>query len=109
MVPDGGAYRHRRLLATVARAAAAMVVVVAAVAVFAWPGAATAASETGGSERLARALLLAQKGDWPGARDLADGLGEPQLRSYFLWRELLESRDRPPFAAYDAFFRHGAD
>lgn len=59
--------------------------------------------------RLQQALLSAEKGDWQWARHLAEDVGVPQLGSYFRWRELLESDDRPAFAAYADFLRRSDD
>jgi soluble lytic murein transglycosylase len=61
------------------------------------------------AERLEQVLLSADKGDWQWALHLARPLGLPQLRAYLSWRELLESRDKPPFAAYRDFLRQGTD
>lgn len=71
------------------------------------PSARAAAADSGG--RLEQALLSAEKGDWQWARRLAEDVGAPQLKSYFRWRELMESDDRPAFAAYGDFLRRGDD
>jgi soluble lytic murein transglycosylase len=68
---------------------------------------AAGAAEPGG--KLQQALLSAEKGDWQWARRLAEDVGGPELRSYFRWRELLESDDRPAFAVYGDFLRRGDD
>ena len=42
---------------------------------------------------------------WSWAIRLADQTGIPALGGYVRWRQLLESKDRLPFAAYAAFLR----
>ena len=58
---------------------------------------------------LERMLEAADQGEWPWAARLAGGSGVPQLPSYVRWRELAESKDRPPFDAYAAFLRADPD
>src|SRR5688572_2710078 len=67
------------------------------------------AAEPGRGERLQQALLSAEKGDWQWARHLADDVGVPALRTYFRWREFLESDDRPSFTSYHEFLRREGD
>jgi soluble lytic murein transglycosylase len=62
-----------------------------------------------GQERVDQILQAADDGDWSWAQHLAAGLGVPQLRAYVRWRELLESTDHPPFAAYQEFLARGSD
>ena len=58
---------------------------------------------------LERLLEAADQGDWPWAARLAGRSDVPQLRSYVRWRELAESKDRPPFDVYAAFLRASPD
>ncbi|MFL5335059.1 MAG: lytic transglycosylase domain-containing protein [Geminicoccaceae bacterium] len=67
------------------------------------------AAETELRQRLAQLLAAADDGQWSWAARLAEQTGVPVLGGYVRWRELLESRDRPPFAAYAAFLRGGGD
>ena len=48
-------------------------------------------------------------GQWQWAARLAESAGEPRLRDYVRWRELLESKDQPPFSAYAGFLRRERD
>lgn len=89
------AAKGKRTSTAKAASAAARVATVAALAAPATP--------------LAQALLSADKGDWQWARRVGDNVGSPLLRSYFRWRELLESDNQLPFAAYDEFLRQGGD
>ena len=50
-------------------------------------------------------LEAADQREWEWAARMAADTGVPQLGSYVRWRELAESRDRPPFVAYAAFLR----
>ncbi len=70
------------------------------------PGAARAGD---GRSNLERLLDAADQGEWDWAQKLAADSGVPQLRSYVRWRELAESKDRPPFTAYAAFLAGGTD
>lgn len=69
------------------------------------------AATDGRAERLERLLQAADRGEWAGARRLADALGSPALGTYLRWRELVEARpgDRPGFAAYAEFLRRERD
>ena len=59
--------------------------------------------------RIRELLADIDKGDWQGARRLADGPGAALLEPYVRWRELLERDDRLPFAAYVEFMRANPD
>lgn len=58
-------------------------------------------------QRVAQLLDAADEGNWSWAARLANQSGVQVLGDYVRWRELLESEDRPPFAAYAAFLRGG--
>ena len=67
------------------------------------------ADEAGLRQHLAQLMDAAVDGKWAWAARLAEQSGAPALAGYVRWRELLESKDRPPFAAYAAFLRGGGD
>lgn len=59
--------------------------------------------------RVERLVEAADDQDWAWAARLAKESGAAALQDYVRWRQLLEARDPPPFAAYAAFVRRGED
>ena len=78
------------------------------VACLALAGMAPARSDDGRSN-LAKLLDAADQREWDWAAKLAADSGVPQLRSYVRWRELLETKEPPPFSVYATFLAAGAD
>jgi soluble lytic murein transglycosylase len=58
-------------------------------------------------QRMAQLLAAADDDQWSWAIRLAEQTGIPALGGYVRWRQLLESKDRLPFAAYAAFLPSG--
>jgi len=71
--------------------------------------AASLAMDDAARATLMRALDAAERGQWPVARRHVDELGSPLLRTYVVWRELVDGSSAVGFERYAAFLERYGD